>query len=166
MQYEPIISIIVAMDRNGVIGKNGTLPWHISEDLKRFKALTMGKAIIMGRKTYESIGKPLPGRRMIVISRNPSLSFEGCEVVTSPDTAIDLVSGEKEVFIIGGAEIFREYLSRVSKLYITRIDAQVEGNVFFPPIQWDEWELVSAIEGNGIAEPSVPYRFEEYSKSP
>jgi dihydrofolate reductase len=135
------ISIIAAMAENGVIGRGGKLPWHLADDLKRFKRLTMDHAIVMGRKTWESIGRPLPGRRMIVISRQSDYCPEGVTVVGSLDAALETAraAGDDEVFIAGGAEIYRLALSRADRLYITLVLADVEGDTKFPEIQWDDW---------------------------
>jgi dihydrofolate reductase len=134
------VSLIVAMAKNRVIGANGRLPWHLSSDLKRFKALTMGHHIIMGRKTFESIGRLLPGRTTIVITRNPGWKFEGAVVADSLQRALDLASGDSEVFVIGGQEVFREALPLADRIYLTEIDRDFEGDTFFPELlfQWRE----------------------------
>ncbi|MEE2960421.1 MAG: dihydrofolate reductase [Myxococcota bacterium] len=136
-------SIIVAMDNNRVIGKNNTLPWHLPADLAYFKRITMGKPIIMGRKTYESIGRPLPGRKNVVLTQNPTYQCAGCIVVDSLDAAWEVVDGSDEVMVIGGATLFERALEDVSELYITHVDTQVDGDTFFP--DWDDggFELVS-----------------------
>lgn len=128
------LSIIVAMSQNRVIGKDNKLPWHLSEDLKRFKKITMGHPIIMGRKTYESIGRPLPGRENIVITRNPEFKAEGVTIVHSLEEAVKRKDPKEELFIIGGAEIYKSALPQVDKLYITRIEKDFDGDVFFPEI--------------------------------
>ncbi|OGP09580.1 MAG: hypothetical protein A2048_00115 [Deltaproteobacteria bacterium GWA2_45_12] len=127
-----MLSIIVAMSQNGVIGKNNQLPWHLSEDLKRFKTLTMGQAIIMGRKTFESIGKPLPGRTNIVITRNKKYTAQGVILVSSLKEALEKVPTNTEAFVIGGAEIYKEALPHAQTIYLTRIEKEVEGDTFFP----------------------------------
>lgn len=124
------IALIVAHARNLTIGVDGKLPWHYSEDLKRFKSLTMGHPIVMGRKTYESIGKPLPGRRNVVISRNHS--FPGTEVFTSLEEAFQTLKNEELIFIIGGASLYQQSLNFADRLYVTLIDADVEGDTYFP----------------------------------
>lgn len=130
------ISIIVAVaGKKRVIGKKGSLPWYIPEELKRFKSITMGHPIIMGRKTHESIGKALPGRTNIVITHEPNYQAGGCMVVHSLDEAIKLAqnqSGGDEVFIIGGGQIYQEAIGMANKLYLTYIDKEIEGDVFFP----------------------------------
>lgn len=133
------LSIIVAMADRNVIGVDNQLPWHLSADLKYFKAVTMGKPIIMGRKTFQSIGRPLPGRRNIVITRDPVWHAEGVEVVHSPADAVAAVQDVDEAMIIGGAEIYRATLPLVDKLYVTEVALEVTGDAFFPPIQQDEW---------------------------
>ncbi len=127
------LSIIVAMTDDRVIGRDNTLPWHISEDLKRFKAITMGHPIIMGRKTYESIGKPLPGRHNIVISRDDARHYTGATVVKSLEDALDEFSAtDTELFVIGGAQIFELALPLADQLYLTLIHAKIDGDTYFP----------------------------------
>ena len=126
-----IISLIAAMARNRVIGKDGKLPWRIPEDLKRFKKLTTGHCVVMGRKTFDSIGKPLPNRTNIVITRDKSWRADGVVVAHSLDEALGLASGD-EVFVIGGGEIYAAALPKASKLYLTLVEGQWEGDAFFP----------------------------------
>lgn len=135
----PKLSIIVAMSSNRVIGVNNSLPWHLSEDLKHFKTLTTGHTIIMGRKTYESIGKPLPNRRNIVISRNLNAFYGGVEVVHSLEDAFSTSSNDEEVFIIGGSNIYEQSLHLAEHLYITEIKKAFEGDAFFPEIDKSLW---------------------------
>lgn len=134
------------MDENGGIGKDNRLPWHLSADLKRFKSITMGHHIIMGRKTYESIGKPLPGRTNIVVTRNPDYEAEGCIVVHSLDAALDLAreNGEDEAFITGGREIFAQALETADRIYLTRVHAVVPADVYFPDFDQGEWSEVDS----------------------
>lgn len=136
------ISLIVAAAENGVIGTHGALPWHLPDDFKRFKALTSGHPVIMGRKTFESIGKPLPNRRNIVISRSIS-SLEGCDVVHSVQAALDLVqeSNAEEAWVIGGGEIYKEAMPLADHIELTRVHATVEGDVSFPELT-SEWKEV------------------------
>lgn len=142
------VSLIVAMARNGVIGRDGGLPWHLPEDLRHFKELTLGKPIIMGRLTHESIGRPLPGRTNIVISRNPAHDAPGCVVVTSLADAIKhaatLVGVDGEVMVIGGAQIYREALPRADRLYLTRVEVDAEGDTVFPELDASDWLLESS----------------------
>lgn len=133
------LGLIVAVARNGGIGWKGTLPWHIPEDLKRFKALTLNHCIIMGRKTHESIGRPLPGRRNIVVSRNQP-TCDGCDVVNSLDAALELAAEDAMPFVIGGEQLYREALPRATHLFLTRVDLDVEADAFFPSWNQAEWE--------------------------
>jgi dihydrofolate reductase len=135
-----LISIVVATSTNNVIGKNGQLPWRLPDDLKHFKAITMGKPIIMGRLTWESIGRPLPGRQNIVISRNPDYVADDCDVVTSPAAALAVAGDVNEIMIIGGGRIYEMFLSQARRLYLTRVQADIDGDTFFPAI----------VEGEGI----------------
>jgi len=136
------VSIIVACDRNGTIGADGGMPWHLPDDLKRFKKLTMGKPIVMGRKTYESIGKPLPGRRSIVVTRRGDFRAPGCETVRSPDAALEAALPADEAFVIGGGEIYTALIDRADAIYMTLIDAEIAGDTTFPAIDAAEWSLV------------------------
>lgn len=126
------ISLIAAMAHNRVIGKDNDMPWHMPADLKHFKAVTLGKPVIMGRRTFESIGRPLPGRRNVVITSNAHWHAEGVDVVHSPEDALQLVVDEPEVMIIGGGKIYQHYLSLATSLYLTFIDLDVEGDTQFP----------------------------------
>lgn len=137
------ISLIVAAAMNNVIGRDGGLPWHISEDLKRFKQLTVGKPIIMGRLTHESIGKPLPDRRNIVISSQQDLTIDGCEVVTTPEDALKLAGAAEEVMVIGGGKVYEQMLPKADRIYMTRVHTSVEGDTYFPELDEDEWQLVA-----------------------
>ena len=132
-----IVSLIVAMDERGAIGKGKRLPWRLSADLKRFRELTMGHHIVMGRNTFESIGRALPGRQTIIVTRNPRLEVEDCLIAHSLDEALRLAEGrgETEVFICGGAEIYAQSIGRADRLYLTEVHAEVEADTFFP--EWD-----------------------------
>lgn len=141
-----IISIIAAMDRNRLIGNNNQLPWHLPADFAHFRSVTMGKPVIMGRKTYESIGKPLPGRTNIVLSRNPDLQIEGVICVTSFEDAIAAVFDEEEIMIIGGSSIYEMLMPIVNRMYLTFVDAQFDGDAWFPDFEENQWqETESAI---------------------
>lgn len=140
------ISIIVAAATNNVIGRDGELPWRLPEDLKRFKQLTIGKPVIMGRLTYESIGKPLPDRRNIVLSARKGLSIDGCEVVHTPDAAIRLAGDAEEVMVIGGGGVYSQMLPMADRIYMTRIDATFDGDTFFPELNDDEWQVVDCVD--------------------
>ena len=134
-----MISIIVAVAQNGVIGTGNRLPWHLPDDLKRFKALSMAKPIVMGRRTFDSIGKPLPGRTNIVVSRQPGLAIEGTIVTPSLDAALVAAGAVPEVVVIGGAEIFRQVLPRTEVIHLTRVHARVAGDVVFPELDPGKW---------------------------
>jgi dihydrofolate reductase len=138
-----MISIIVATGTNRGIGKNNQLLWHLPEDLKYFKRTTLEKPIIMGRSTFDSVGRPLPKRRNIVITRNPSLKIEGVEVVHSLDEAIQLVENEPEIMIVGGSEIYNLALPLADRVYLTLVNAAPEADRFFPVLPSGEWELAS-----------------------
>ena len=154
----PRICLVAALAENRVIGNNNALPWHLPADLKRFKALTMGHPVVMGRKTYESIGKPLPGRRNLVITRNRDYSAAGCEIVHSLDEAIAACRGANELFIIGGAELYRESLPRAQRLEFTEIHAEFEGDATFPEYFLAHWrETGREIH---INEAGIPFRYD------
>jgi len=138
-----MLSIIVAVADNGVIGSGNQLPWRLPDDLKRFKALSLGKPIVMGRKTFDSIGRPLPGRLNVVISRQPGLDIAGCTVVTSIDEAIAAAQPAPEIVIVGGADIYRQVLPRVRLIHLTRVHANVAGDVVFPKLEEHEWREVA-----------------------
>jgi dihydrofolate reductase len=137
-----IVSLIVAMDEQRGIGHHGSLPWRLSTDIKRFKTITMGHHLIMGRKTYETIRRPLPGRKMIIITRNRAYEADGCTIVESLDEALRLAdeNGEGEVLVIGGGEIYRQALPFVNRIYLTTVHAHVLADVFFPELNLDEWK--------------------------
>jgi dihydrofolate reductase len=137
------ISLIVAAAMNNVIGRDGGLPWHISEDLRRFKQLTVGKPIIMGRLTHKSIGKPLPERRNIVISSQENLAIDGCDVVATPDDALKLAGDVEEVMVIGGGKVYEQLLPKADRIYMTRVETSVDGDTFFPELIDEEWQLVA-----------------------
>ncbi|WP_017187152.1 dihydrofolate reductase [Alkalibacillus haloalkaliphilus] len=137
------LSLIVAMDDNQVIGLNNDMPWHLPNDLKYFKKVTSDSTIVMGRKTFESIGRPLPNRHNIIMTRNDQYTQEGCSVVRNWEELPPLVEGEEEVFIIGGSELFKDALNQVDYMYITKIHETFDGDTYFPTINWDDWTLVS-----------------------
>ncbi len=136
------LSLIVAVDRNNGIGINNTLPWRLPEDLAFFKRVTSGHAIIMGRKTFDAIGRPLPNRRNIVVTRNPAWEHAGVETANSLDQAVE-IAGEGEVFIIGGAQIYRDAINHADRLIVTEIDAAFACDAFFPPIDPAQWQVES-----------------------
>jgi dihydrofolate reductase len=134
------ISFVVAVSRNRVIGRNGGLPWHISTDLKRFKAITMGKPLIMGRKTWESLPKkPLPGRPNIVITRQKNYRAEGAIVAADMPSALTAAGQVEEVCVIGGGEIFDIFLTKTDRIYLTEVDLEVDGDTYFPPLEPAQW---------------------------
>jgi len=133
------VSIIVAIGRNHAIGKNNKLLWHLPKDLKHFKDVTTGHTVIMGRKTFDSVGKPLPNRRNIIVTRQ-AISIEGCEVVSSIDAALALCANEEEVFIVGGAEIYKLSIPLTDRIYLTVIDHDFDGDTFFPELNDEDWK--------------------------
>lgn len=151
------ISIIVAVAKNGVIGKDNHLPWHLSEDMKHFRALTTGNVVIMGRKTFDSIGKPLPNRRNIVLSRSVE-KIEGCEIFSDVENLLtDPTLKQKKIFIMGGGEIYRLFLPLAKKIYLTKVDATLEGDTTFPEIG-EEWMRYSSESFK--KDPKNDYNFE------
>jgi dihydrofolate reductase len=153
------VAVIVAVDEHGGIGRDGRLPWHLPEDLKRFKALTMGHPIVMGRRTWDSIGRPLPGRRSIVLSRQPGLVIEGAEVVPSLENALRVAGAAPEVLVIGGAEIYREALPLADWIHLTRVHATVQADTFFPRLDAAEWEEVAREDRAADERHAHPYSF-------
>lgn len=143
-----MINLIVAMDKNGIIGKNNSLPWHYPEDLKHFKRTTEHSIIIMGRKTYESIGKILPGRVNVIIS-NQKLNIPGAVFYNKIDKLLQGFKENANVFIIGGAQIYNQSIHYVDRMYITRINAEHDGNIYFPEIEWNQFKKISE-ERKGI----------------
>ncbi len=144
---KPFISMIFAMDRNQLIGKDNELPWYIPEDLAYFKRTTVNHSIIMGRKTYDSFGcKPLPNRNNIILTRNKEFKATGCTVVYSVKEALGLL-GDEETFVIGGSEVYKLFLPIAQKLYITHIDAEFIGDAYFPEIDEEKWKVESSIQG-------------------
>ena len=160
------LSLIVAMANNRTIGLNNTLPWHLPGDLKYFKSITMGKPIVMGRKTFDSIGRPLPNRLNIVITRNTNWSFSGVEVALSLDQAKNIVSlmdeSMSEIMVIGGSEIYNTAIDQADRLYITRVQASFEGDTFFPLFDEEIWHEVSRQEPEQQGE--TPYFFQILEK--
>lgn len=155
------LSLIVAVSRNHVIGVNNTLPWHLPEDLKRFRALTTGHHIIMGRKTYESINRLLPGRTTVIVTRDANYKVPGALVANSLEQAVRLCEADEEIFLIGGAELYRIGLPVAERLYVTEIDAEFAGDALFPAIDTGEWKEVSRESGasaNGLKFSYVTYK--------
>lgn len=160
-----IRSVIVAQSENRAIGINNTLPWHLPADLKRFKSITMGHCIIMGRKTYDSIGRALPGRTNIIVTRNQSLSMDGCVIVHSLEEAYNyaLQMNETEAFVIGGAELIKQAISDCDKIYLTVIHSEIDGDTFLEPIS-DEWEVETSEKHNSDEKNNYNYSFINYIK--
>jgi len=138
----PIVTLVAAIAENGVIGHGNRLPWHLPADLKRFKALTMDKPILMGRKTFEAISKPLPGRRNLVLSRSADFRAPGVETVGSVEAALAICADAPELMVIGGAEVYRLFLPLVRRIYLTRVHAPIVGDTRFPNCDWNEWRKV------------------------
>lgn len=157
------LSIIVAMAKNRTIGVNNDLPWHLPEDLKYFKATTLGKPILMGRKTFDSIGRPLPGRQNIVITRNAEWQHEGVDVAPSLDAAIALASDVEEVMVTGGAQIYEMALPFVHRLYVTEVDLEIDGDAHFPEFSKNEWREVSR-ESHPAMDGKPAYSFVVYER--
>jgi len=139
----PRIVLVVAMARNGVIGQDGALPWHLPDDLRRFKALTLGKPILMGRRTWESIGRPLPGRTNLVLTRDPAFRAEGASAVASLEAAVAAAAGHEELMVIGGAQVYALAAPLAFRVHLTAIDAEVEGDTRLPPFDRGEWREVA-----------------------
>lgn len=161
------ISLIVAMSSNRAIGLANQMPWHLSADLKRFKQLTMGNPILMGRKTFESIARPLPGRTNIVVSRNPAYRPEGCIVVGTVETAINHACQlADEVFVIGGSTLYEATLPIADTLYITQINRDFNGDTFFPDFDWNRWSEIAREDVVDDPKVSFTYSFLKLQKNP
>jgi dihydrofolate reductase len=154
-----MFSLIAAMDRNRAIGLNNRMPWHMPADLKHFKAVTMAKPIVMGRKTYESIGRPLPGRRNIVLTQQSDLLIAGCEVVTSIAAMQELLGNEPEVMVIGGANLYQQLLPLSQRMYLTMINHQFEADAYFPEWSAEEWQEVARETHPADEANPYPYSF-------
>ena len=164
MSY-PKVTFIVAAAENNAIGKGNQMPWHLPNDFKYFKAKTMDHSIIMGRKTSESIGKPLPGRRNIRISRQPTLNIEDVDVANSLQDVINYCRDEREIFIIGGAEIFNQAMPMADEILLTRVHTNIEGaDAFFPELPESDWELISQEKHNKDDKHQYDYTFEVYKR--
>lgn len=160
-----MISLLVAMDKNRLIGKDNDLPWRLPADLAYFKRVTMGHPIIMGRKTYDSIGRPLPGRENIIVTRDTSYKMEGCKVIHSIEEIVKMrKESEQELFVIGGAEIFKEILPYSDRLYITEIEEEFEGDTYFPAFDKSEWKIISKEQGIKDEKNPYDYKFLVYEK--
>lgn len=147
------------MDENCVIGRDNTLPWRLPNDLRRFRRITMGHPIVMGRKNYESIGKPLAGRTNIVVTRTRDYRAPGCTVTHSVDEALAVAGNDPEIFIIGGAELYAQTLSRVQRIYLTLVHAAVAGDVRFPELNWDEWREQARERNEADSDHAFPFSY-------
>lgn len=159
-----IVSLVVAMAENRVIGRGGGLPWHLPNDLRHFKELTVDHTVIMGRKTFEEIKQPLANRRNVVISRDPAFQPRGVTVVPSLDEALALGATEEEVFVIGGGEIFRLALPRADRLYLTLVHARVDGDTYFPPFDLTTWALEEEESHPADAKHAYAFSFRSYTR--
>lgn len=162
------ISIIVAVAENSVIGRGGQLPWKLSADLQRFKRLTMGHTIIMGRRTWESIGRPLPGRRTVIVSRQPNYRVDEAAVLvaSSLEQALKVAeeSNDDEAFIVGGAELYRLTLAQADRLYVTRVATSADGDIFFPGVDWSRWNLIDTSRHDADEKNEYAATFEVYER--
>ena len=152
------IALIAAMGSNRAIGLDNRMPWHLSADLKRFRALTLGKPILMGRKTHASIGRPLPGRVNLVLTSDPGYAAPGCIVVHSPEQALQVAQGE-ELMVIGGAALYRDFLPRAERLYLTRIHREFDGDTFFPEFDAADWRETAREDIEADADSGLSYSF-------
>lgn len=162
------VSLIAAVARNGVIGRAGKLPWRLPDDLKHFKRVTLGHPIVMGRKTWESLPGPLPRRPHIVVTRQKSYEASGTEVVHDLDEALALAARHDpdEVFVIGGGELYRAALPRADRLLITHVEADIEGDAFFPEVDWSAWRPVEEHTHPADARHAYPFRIATYERAP
>lgn len=161
----PLVTLIVAAADNDVMGRDNQLPWHLPDDLKRFKQLTLGKPVVMGRRTFESIGRPLPGRQNIVVTRDPNYQREGIAVVGGAEGALRAAGEAPEIMIIGGAEIFRLFLPRAGRVHLTRVHGDVPGDVRWPPLDAREWRRVEAWRHDADVRHAWPMTFELWEKT-
>lgn len=156
------LSIIAAMDKNRVLGLKNDIPWHIPHDLKRFKKITSGHTVIMGRKTFESLPGPLPKRRNVIITSRKDYIAPGIEVVKSIEDAIRIADKNQENFVVGGADIYEQFLPFADKLYLTHIDAEFEGDIYFPEIDYSNWKLVEEEYHVTDDEKKIPFSYKTY----
>ena len=159
----PTVTLIAAMARNRVIGRDNALPWHLSEDLRRFRALTLGKAVLMGRRTFESIGRALPGRDNLVLTRGAALHAPGCRVFTRLDAAL-LAAGEGELMVIGGADLYAQTIAMATRMHLTLVDADVPGDTCFPAFDPHEWEVIFEQLFAAGAQRALGFRFVDYRR--
>lgn len=159
-----IVSLIVAVADNGVIGRDNALPWHLPEDLKHFKRITMGKPIVMGRKTFESIGKPLPGRLNVVVTRDASYRRDGVTVVNSVDAAVTAAGAADEIMVIGGADVFRLFMPRAQRVHLTRVHGDVDGDIHWEPLDETRWRRLTSESHPADERHAYPLTFEVWEK--
>ena len=168
--YDPSLALVVAVAENGVIGKDGGLPWHLPDELRYFKRLTVGHTLIMGRRTFESIGRPLPRRRTIVLTRDPDFRAEGVDVASGLDRALALCEpgpdGGPSIFAVGGSSVYREALPRAGHLFLTRVHASVDGDVHFPQVDWRRWRCRRAERHEQDARHAHAFTMECWERSP
>ncbi len=161
-----MVTLIVAVADSGVIGRDNALPWHLPEDLKRFKRITLGKPVVMGRKTFESIGKPLPGRQNIVVTRDANYRREGVSVVHGPDDALRAADGAAEIMVIGGADLFRVFLPRAGRVHLTRVHGDIEGDIRWPALDQRQWHVVERESYPADERHAYSMTFEVWEKRP
>ena len=161
---EPLLSLICAMDSNRLIGKDNGIPWHLPADLAFFKRTTMGKPIIMGRKTFDSIGRALPGRTNIVVTRNTNLSLPGCEIASSVDSAIALVGHSEEVMLIGGASLYQQSIDKANRIYLTLVHHSFSGDTWFPEIDFSQWKQSTREDFEADSDSQYSYSFIKYTR--
>ena len=161
-----MVTLIVAVADSGVIGRDNSLPWHLPADLQRFKRLTLGKPVIMGRKTFESIGRPLPGRMNVVVTRDANYRRDGITVVHTGEAALRAAGAVPEVMIIGGSELFREFLPRAGRIHFTRVHGNIEGDVTWPALDPREWRVVEREEHSADERHVYAMSFEVWEKQP
>ncbi len=159
------LALIAAMSTNRVIGVNNQLPWHMPADLQHFKSKTLNKPVIMGRKTFDSIGRPLPKRRNLIVTRQADFTVDGCDVFQSIDAAIDAVADSDEVMIIGGAGIYEQMIDRADRMYLTIIESDIKGDAYFPEWRNEDWVEISNEAHAADTNNPLPYRFVEYRRT-
>jgi len=158
------VALIVAASENDVIGADGELPWHLSADLRRFRKLTTGHHIIMGRKTFESIGRLLPERTTVIVTRNPDYYFAGARIASNIRAALQMARDDNQPFITGGAGIYRAALDYVHTIHLTRVHARIDGDAFLPEINWEQWKLQDSVRHQADHQNEYDYSFEVYRR--
>jgi dihydrofolate reductase len=159
------LALIVAVSENKVIGSGGELPWRLSADLKRFKELTLGHSLIMGRKTYESIGRLLPGRKTVIVTRQQDYHVDGASIVNSVPEALELINDDHRPFVIGGGEVYDLFLPFVNEIYLTRVHVELAGDTFFPEPDWNQWRQIECKRYPRDSKNNFDYSFEVYIRS-